>query len=66
MENQKYAPSAPRIAMDPSQMMVSRIAGPSRRCISSFIRLRGTAVRYHWAWDRPRSTARLDSGPTSE
>ena len=38
--------------------MVSLMAGPSRRCMSSFIRLRGTSVRYHWAWDRPRSTAR--------
>ncbi len=30
------------------QMAVSRIAGPSRRCMSSFKRLRGMAVWYQW------------------
>ncbi len=36
---------------------VSRIAGPSERCISSFIVLRGISVWYHSADASPVSTA---------
>ena len=46
-----------------AQMMVSRMAGPSLRVISSFITLRGTSVWYHSAEARPISRARFDEGP---
>ena len=37
-----------------NQMIVSRMAGASERCISSFICLRGMSVLYHWAAASPR------------
>ena len=48
------------------QRIVSRIAGPSLRCISSFITLRGTSVWYHSAAASPASIACLADGPVSE
>src|SRR6266568_7174313 len=43
--------------------MVSRTAGESERCISSFIRLRGTALRNHAPPASPSFTAAGFSGP---
>ena len=40
---------------EPIQISVSRIAGPSRRCISSFSRWRGIGERYHSAVASPFS-----------
>ncbi len=42
------------------------MAGPLRRRMSSFMRLRGTGERYHSTCDKPRSTANLPSFPSKE
>jgi hypothetical protein len=46
------------------QITVSRIAGPSERCINSFIVLRATSVWYHSAEASPVSIARRVLSPT--
>ena len=51
---------------NPNHRIVSRMAGPLRRCMSSFMRLRGTGERYHSTCDKPRSTANLPSFPSKE
>ena len=65
-EPQVHAEPAEQRPAAPSHNAVSRMAGPLRRCMSSFIRLRGTAVRYHSACDNPSSTARRESSPINE
>jgi hypothetical protein len=56
-------PRPAKTTIRPIQIAVSRIAGPSERAISSFIRLRGTALRNHSPPARPASTAAWFSGP---
>src|SRR5258708_14232942 len=53
-------PAKPRIS--PNQIAVSRTAGKSERRISSFIRLRGIALRNQAPPARPSSTAASFSG----
>ena len=58
-QSTRYPPTMGPIAVRPpvmakaaNQMMVSRMAGPLLRCISSFMRLRGIGAWYHWAETR--------------
>ena len=60
------AAAPPVMINSPIHKMVSRMAGPLRRCMSSFMRLRGTGERYHSTCDKPRSTACLPSIPSKE
>jgi hypothetical protein len=50
-------PRPAKTAISPSQIAVSRMAGPSERRISSFIRWRGTALRNQAPPARPAATA---------
>ena len=54
---------APDARSAPSQISVSRIAGWSERCISAFIRWRGTSEWYHSAEARPVSIAQRVLSP---
>jgi hypothetical protein len=51
--------------MPPSHSEVSRIAGPSERAISSFMRLRGTSLRNQVASAKPASRAASDPSPSN-
>ncbi len=63
---QNTMPPTPLNSSSPSQIRLSRMAGPSERCMSSFMTARGTSVWYHSAAARPRSMARCASGPVIE
>jgi hypothetical protein len=70
-EEERHAPpAAPEPApagaatSSASQIAVSRMAGPSERCISSFICLRGMSVWYHSAGSQAASRRRRALSPT--